>query len=803
MSGRVGIVLRPRRPEPGQVQRGTRLLYAGIALFLTGLFLFLLKVEISAAAPETDLWWMLPVFRRLTEGKSFWEGLLFLLSPAPRWYELPLLKAYLWLHQAAPVLRESYGSLIVVNLLFHVANALLVYGVGRRLGLGRRAGFFSALTYLTLFIQFHAYFWPVSFQHLSAVSTVLGILFLYLRTEELFREGHPRWALYYGLTLAAGILGSLQRATMMLPVMVLAHLFSSCRHPRERAVRFNRWLPFLLFYPLYILLALCFVGDHVYNVGIFKFPLPAWVKALVLFLGWAAALALLRAGFAASWGMGSGRRRIGRILPILLVFGLAAGLILRDRREVLLPYNLITPLTTLLASFLDPIQSALSCDSTVAYHVMPSQMSFFFLLLTLFFLWVFVRLSRARPGTTALLGVWYGMCVGYLMFHRHMVSSFPLQIPSRYFVYLSPIFSWVFCFSTVALFDFLAERVRLQGFRRHVVLAGFFLWLIVPNLFAIRLELFRGRLINAYFSYDDVRSGDLIREDLSRIVSETGRPPDKVDVLGAVKMDYPPARVKYHIPIHLIGVDNSRMLIREKVHSRYPGVDLLVEEQAAGEGGRGGALYRVDGARIRDGQGRWVDPFARHFEEGLSRLDQRDGEGAAEEFRLAVERRPFLLRVLLSKCRLSDARWLTDGAGLKEWLEKIEGRWRLYSIVPVGKWEHIREVTETELREYGVCFLALSYLENRVGRPEQGHRWLSQLHFLEPNLNRLRQWLEASPQVGPRTELKRHLETLRNLRTLPDPLPWQKDDFGFGRFILRLIGGPDIRSQWDQEWILA
>jgi hypothetical protein len=42
------------------------------------------------------------------------------------------------------------------------------------------------------------------------------------------------------------------------------------------------------------------------------------------------------------------------------------------------------------------------------------------------------------------------------------------------------------------------------------------------------------------------------------------------------------------------------------------------------------------------------------------------------------------------------------------------------------------------------------------------------------------------------------LETLKDPAAFGDPLPWQKDDYGFGRFIVRLISGLDIRSHYDR-----
>jgi len=163
-----------------------------------------------------------------------------------------------------------------------------------------------------------------------------------------------------------------------------------------------------------------------------------------------------------------------------------------------------------------------------------------------------------------------------------------------------------------------------------------------------------------------------------------------------------------------------------------------------------------------------------------------------------VEQRPFLLRYLLGGCRLSDVRWMTGGRGVREWLDEVEWKYRNWSAAPVEKWEHIRGVMGQELLDYAVCLYGLSYIENRLGHKDQARRWFSQLYFLEKDPGRLRMWLETDERIRGRKSLSDYLETLKVPGMFGDPLPWQKDDYGFGRFMARLISGWDVRSRFDR-----
>ncbi len=636
---------------------------AGAALAAAGLFIALLWPVIRTAAPETDLWWMLPLMRDRLQGRPLWEGLGFLFSPGPILLGQPLLKIFL---APAGIWGWSVPMLIGVAIGFHLLNAWLVGSVGQLLGLSRWVSRSAAAVYLSCFAHFHSFFWPTAFHHLVAVFTILGVLWLYLKTEEGAAAARPGWRGLFALTLAAGAAASLERSAILVPILILWHLLVVSRSPEERRRRFDRWMPFFLLFMIYPAFALAFVGDPFINNVIVRLPIPPWVRVAILIGPGIAVLFLLRALLRrrSPWPW---RRILWTAVPALWV-----ALFLKDHRQVLLPYNLMVPWAAIWASFLDPFGSALAVKSTEPFHYLTGQISLFSMGFSALGVGIFLRVFAAEKRGLWLWPVWYGVCLIHILHHY---SSFPIRIPSRYFVYLSPLFAWVFCAVGWWAADRLGKRAgwseRVRGAVWVLALAAFCL----TNLMAIRLAIFRGKMANTYLVYEELRAED------------------------------PPT---------------------------------------AGE-------------------------------------------------------RPFLLRYLLGDCRLSDVRWITDGRGLRGWLDELEPRYRSWPGIPNGTGERVRAAMDQELLGYAVGLVERSAAERERGRPDSARKWLSQLYFLEPDPDRLKDWLAADERIsGSPKALSDTWVTLKDPAAFGDPLPWRKDDYGFGRFMMRLILGWDIRSRYDR-----
>ena len=643
-----------------------------VALAAAGTFAGLLWPVVRSAAPENDLWGMLPMMRHQLEGCSLPQVLRFLLSPAPINFGQPLLKAYLL---PAASWGWPLGVLIAAAIGIHFLNSLLVGSVGRMLGLSPWVSGSAAVAYLSLFAHFHAILWPPAAQHLMAVFAILGMLWLYLKTEEQVSDGKAKWRGWFALALVAGAIASLSRSVILAPILILTHLVAVSRSPEERLRCFDRWFPLFALFMIYPSAMLSFVGDSILNDKIVCLPAPPIVKMVVLIGLGLAGLVLIRLWLG---------RDLGAIWRRLLWIGVPAVwvcLALLDHRQILLPYNGVIPWTALWTSFLNPFQSALGLDSTQPYYYLMAQISPFSLGLSAAGAVLFLGAFAAKNKALWLLPVWYGIALIHLLNHY---GSFPVRIPSRYFVYLSPVFAWVFCAAGWWLMDRAAARAGWSGPARRWAWGLTLLVFCVTNLLAIRLAVFRGRLANHYLAYGDLRTAQKNGKDLDSAAA------------------------------------------------------------------------------------------------GFRSLEEGNPERARKLFSQGIERRPFLLQYLLGGCRLSDSRWITGGRGLREWMSGIQWDCRDADPSTAWKWEQTRTGVDQDLLDYAVCLYGLSIAEERLGRKAPARYWLSQLYFLEPDLDRLKAWLKADP------------------RAFGDPLPWQKDDYGFGRFMVRLISGVDVQSRADR-----
>ncbi len=738
-----------------------------------------------SALPEGDLWWMVPSVADAVSQRSPVEVVRFLLSPAPLSLGQPILKIYLFLGTVLGGF--STGRMVLVSLLFHAANALLLAGVSRQLGSSRMAAAFSALIYLTLFAHFHAYLWPTAFQHLFAVPTVLGMLSLYLKAEAQIQRGDPRSRWTIAGMFLLGAVSSLQRSAVILTcVLLLTHILVCSEHPRDRWLRYRRWVPLFLLFSIYPCISLATVGDVIINYAIVRIPLPVLVRVSFLMataaMGWA-----LLGWFIRKWAQGVRIQKKAWALGLVGMGALWLLLSLRDRRQILLPYNALVPWNTLFVSFLEPLRVVLEMDSTKAHQLIPPQVSLLSLLGSLSLAGIFIRSFVAKNRALVLWLVWYALTLVHLL---HQYSSFPVVLPSRYAVYLSPVFSVLF--GTVAaqgLWLFF-KRVPLTPFRQQAVLAGVLALLCVPNLWAIRLGMFRGKMVNTLFVYEDLRAAQLIKEDLLQRAS--WMPRGVLCVSNVVPM---PFQELDHSGPDPLRYDNFRWMVAEVFQESAPrevrvnpSLNPLPRE----------TRYLLQEDRILDAQGRPIDPFTQQFEQGLSSLVQNRPQEAVEWFDRAIETRPFLLRYLLGPQPLVDIRWITRGLEMREWIGQIFRHWA-WRGAPFSKTEVTFSLLHKELSDGILAFFFSSYLKNRLGDSAGSRETFRQIWLLERNPEALCAWIGSHPVVRADPAMGRFLQNFHDPEAFGDPLPWRKDDFGFGRFLVRFFFHWDISSGWDRS----
>lgn len=345
--------------------------------------------------------------------------------------------------------------------------------------------------------------------------------------------------------------------------------------------------------------------------------------------------------------------------------------------------RLITPFTAAVFSFLQPLQVALQMDSTRAgYPIQPPlevwSIGFSCLLAARF--WVVWRTERKIAFF--LVGTWYLFCVSVF--------------PSRSLVLIFPIVVLIFVETLVWFSGKIQALFRTSRRVRALILLGILLAWCLPNLLAIRVGFFRGKLANGFSSYSHLRAAQ-------------------------------------------------------------------------------------------------PDAFTPLFQQGISEMKHGREAEALELFQRAARIRPFLFQYLLGPCRLSDLRWITGPYDLRSWVRQVgEGRDR-----------QILQGIQQEISDYALCLFSIAHLEQRAGHLEESRRWLSQMRTLERDPDRLLFWIGQRPLVQGDPLLEKFVAQVRDPNDFRDPLPWRMDDYGFGRFLVRLWVSRDIRSTWDKQMGLA
>ena len=810
-----------RAGQKGTPYRAKKRVPAAAVLLLLAGFAWMMAEPVLRALPENDLWWMMPAMSAYTGGRSTAEVFSYLFGALPIGFAQPILKLYLF--GVGALMGPEVRWLILVSVFGHLANAALLNLLARGLGLARREAWAASLLYLCLFAHFHAVLWTSASQHLFALTTILLLLVLYLRTEARIARGAPSAGMYAAF-VAAVLAASLQRSAFFALALIGAHILFCSRDGEERARRYIRWLlPLGCAYFLYQAWVVTQVGDPVVTEALRKMPFPAaakpyfvvdpiepnpispWVRTAAVWITGTAGLCLgvvlLRVAGKKMAPRRGRQRRGAALLPsprsqaalaALVCVGVWVYWSRQDTRQILLPYNLVTPLLAALASTLEPVRAAFSVSSAQACHYLPAQVSPWSLLLLLGAGWFFWKRLLPRGRALILLPCWLLLFTPLTI---HQVSSFPAQTPSRYFIYISPVVCILLAAMIVACIDPVGAGRRRWSPVRDLLLWGLVLVLGLSNLAAIRVAVFRGRLANTYLSYDDIRIVRLIEEDLRAAPVPAGRI-GQIYISGVAPM---PIRetwsdVSLAVPTDY---DNLSTMARalsgdSRIRGFHPGQPIPQGSEPA---------YRVEGDRLLRADGKDADLSRRQMEQGLQALKEGREEEARRWLLAAAQTRPFLFRYLLGPLRLLDLIWLTDGLDLQDWLNRVEEGYRQPGSASTVKARQVRAVTSRDLSDFVLCLALISYLDGRAGDKARSQYWLSQVQLLDRNPKRVIARLEAYPIVHADPRIRQFLqEQVGDPLCFIEPFFGKKEDYAFGRFLVRLVFHRDIRSSWDKRF---
>lgn len=720
-----------------------KVLYFFVAVILVVFFIFMLFRPFAAAFHEQDLWWMIPTLSQLGEGSSLADTLkTHLFNPYPTSWGEPSMNLYLFFIMS--VFGPQVKYFILVSVMLHFFSAILLYFLLREIGFDFRVAFFSALSFTFMFIHFSYYTWPMSAQHLIAIFLTFLVLRLYLKTTRRMDSGE-NWRGYFRLTLLINLLASFcQISILILPASVLAHILICSKDSDDRVRKYDIWLPFFITYLGYPLIRNFYWGYI--NLQNYMLAVPTAILSRlqlkdihspalfpVIFAFGISGLFLLRM-ILRVYGKIKVKGLSAKLLIGLAVLYLVTFLFLYWRKSLspsgevtaiswadfMSPYNVMRPFMGAFAAFLYPLKSALSIDSAKEYHYIPMFNGLVLLVCCAFFVWAFFKKFFMKHKAVIVFFIFY-------LFASRTMTEILLRkqgsIPSRYFAYITPLISLVFCSVFLWLYFLFVDKTRLRRAIGEAVLLAVFAAICVANVTAIKFEFFKGRLTNTFAIYDYIKTSALIKDDLrGRGVAHLE--PADIYIKGVMPMPYAETGCDFSI------VDPQRFdTFRYTFSQVFDDRRMLRVNVNKVPLNKDADIYVIDDGEITGAAGVNIDPFFRDYMAAMKELESAHYEKASVLFQSAVRQRPFLLKYLLAGYGLEDSGWITNDRSIRQWINGMASHYR--NIIHVKKYLSISAVLNREIDRYIECLFCASYLRYLSGEKNESDRYFSLIRFLD------------------------------------------------------------------------
>ena len=763
-----------------------QLLYIIVSIILLGCFIFVLYKPIAAMFFEADLIWAFPNQFHILTHNSFLKSIsIFLFDVSRMNYLDPITNIYYYLIFSVFSPQSKY--FVFGGIMLNLSISLLLFLIVRRSGLDFRTSFLAAIAYLSLSIYFHAYMWGMTSHHLFVIFFCLLIFYLYMITNQEYAEGKRR-KIYYILTLASAFISSFCAVTILiLPMIILVHMLFCSDSNNERLKKYERWLPLFTIYLGYPLLRMLYVGqDYVNKFLYFRFfqdrSSSIFMSYPVAFLMGIACLLLFRFVIKAQ------RYVMVKRLAALLFF--LAGVMIflyilklqltRDvslstlKRSFISPYNLIAPFAASMDFFLAPLKNIFTIRSASAYHFIPLKFSLSGTFISLGLLAVFFKRIFIRHKDLIIFVVIYLVTLRFLWSRT--------ECPSRHMAYTSFLFCIAFTSSVSYIYDLVMARTRLRPFGKDAVLVLLFLFFWILNIFAIRVELFRGKLANTIFTYDCIKTANALKGE---IVKSGKIDPINIYINNAPLVlltgdfysgsYYADPKEHYNLRFALAQALNDRKAMKINIDQR-PNDNIRTR------------VYYIDHERIRDERGVSVEPFFNLFDSAVESFRRGQPDTALKLFKEAGTTRPFFLNYVLGSFGLKDSIWITGGTAIREWVKTVADN---QEISKYASNRPILKIINKELDEYVKCLFTIAYLEYDKGNIEESRNWFRQLQYLEADREELLAGIEELPVFISETKKAIFFKEMIAIFNSTDISKKHRTEDRF-RFILNILANHDM-----------
>ena len=574
----------------------------------------------------------------------------------------------------------------------------------------------------------------------------MAVLNLYLTAEKTKKRPYLFTAIT--LNLAATLLCRI--TVVIIPVIIICDILLNTG-ASERVRKFDRW--FLLFFayllnPLYTLI---FFGDDRLKIPILfsRNISGGWLVYSVFFLAGLIMLLFFR------YLIGS-RKEFNnfnlRKSPPLLILGF-----------IIIFSNFLIPLVGLFSGYFRPIESALSIDSSHIYSVTAYKiiysLDYLDFLLILASLAVFISKIDNKKNIYKLFSAWYFACLLFPWIRNTLVSS-------RYIGYIAPVFCLLLVPVIVYAVEYICGKIR---FNKDIGLILFFIPVLLMNVMAIKLEVFRNKMITGSFIYDFIRTGNLIKQDMAGFKDKPGVAPVYVSGLKPAVMP--------EICMHSTSGDlcsckadcpqtfyNFRFVFAQ-LTGNYPSDRLFINGPAGNE--KNNFAYKVEGYAVKNKDGRDIDPFVNILGDAMSAYSSSDYQKASALFEAAIDRKPFLLNYLLEALKLEDLRWITGNVhGLSAWMDSMFAQFFWSAHLEQGiKWDsekikYIKQIIDREISDYIIVLFYRSYLSYESGNVPESEFWFKKIAILETNPGKISEVINTTLSIRPDSNVLLFLEKM-------------------------------------------
>ncbi len=505
---------------------------------------------------------------------------------------------------------------VFVSLAVHLCNAgLLFHLLFKRMRMSWAVSFFAAAIYLTFYGHFHAYMRPISISHTMVVSLILLLSNLYLGIEQR-RENNQRIRRLYAWAMGTAVIACVMRLSIVIvPLIMFMHMWFTAKNGKDAWRKFCLWGPVIFILLIYQWVLLTVVGrqgrtlDGIMGVfNSFVHPVSLMLSLLMYFL----LSAVTTGGF-------------------YLFFKSATSEVFLKKFKKIIPWAFVFPLFFLLCLFnwLMALPSAHTADAYQRWQLMayPEGARLFVLLLLSWVMMVaFTRHAIARAPEGIIFVIWY---LGLLPFLGWQLDP----VPSRYLIYISPIFATVLSFF---LFEVLPQRFKF--FREHLgrwVMVGVVCIFIFSNIYAIRVRLTRSVLGDYLWSYDYVKAANLINDHIQANYTNNEIRALSVCVQGVDPIPFLDGW-KSFLGDHFDPNASFVMTLRSRIGEVK---DIHVNRECQNND----VVFRITDKTVVDQHNKSIELFYRFFDQAI--VDRESGNPASvdEQLRHAFEHPPFVI----------------------------------------------------------------------------------------------------------------------------------------------------------------